>query len=86
MRALRTAMAEEHRAKDRALEAGDADEAITAWLQAMHATRRASHAVRSGRAASAASSGRVRVDQVQVQQHGGGHDAEHADVQDQQDA
>lgn len=48
VRALRSAMAEEHRAKDRALEAGDVDEAIAAWLQAMHATRRASHAVRSG--------------------------------------
>lgn len=47
MRALRNAMAEEHRAKDRALDAGDADEAITIWLQAMQATRRAAHAVRS---------------------------------------
>lgn len=42
-------MAEEHRAQDRALAAANTDDAITAWLQAMQATRRASHALRSVR-------------------------------------
>lgn len=49
LRAYRDAMAEEHRAQDRALAAANTDDAITAWLQAMQATRRASHALRSVR-------------------------------------
>ena len=56
LRAWQAAVAEEHRAKDRALASDDVDEAISAWLQAMHASRRASHALRAAPAAAKRSS------------------------------
>jgi hypothetical protein len=47
LRAYQAAMAREHQAQERALASDDIDEALGAWLEAMHATRRASHALRS---------------------------------------
>jgi exonuclease VII small subunit len=47
LRAFQEAIAREHRAQERALASDDIDDALSAWLEAMHATRRASHALRS---------------------------------------
>lgn len=47
LRAYQAAMTREQRAQERALASDDIDEALGAWLEALHATRRASHALRS---------------------------------------
>ncbi|HEX7889273.1 MAG TPA: hypothetical protein VF522_07950 [Ramlibacter sp.] len=47
LRAYQAAMVREQEAQERALASGDIDEALSDWLEAMHATRRASHALRS---------------------------------------
>ena len=47
LRAYPAAMAREHEAQERALASDDIEAALGAWLEAMHATRRASHALRS---------------------------------------
>lgn len=47
LRAYQAAMAREHQAQERALASDDIDEALGAWLEALHATRRASHALRA---------------------------------------
>lgn len=47
MRAFQAAMTREQKAQERALASDDIDEALGAWLEALHATRRASHALRS---------------------------------------
>lgn len=47
MRAYQAAMTREHQAQERALASDDIDDAFAAWLEALHATRRASHALRS---------------------------------------
>ena len=47
LRAYQAAMTREQKAQERALSADDIDEALGAWLEALHATRRASHALRA---------------------------------------
>jgi hypothetical protein len=47
LRAYQAAMTRELQAQERALSSDDIEEALGAWLEALHATRRASHALRA---------------------------------------